>query len=178
MAEDARGLDIITPAEAKTLDGLFAERVRRTPNAVGYREYDEAEGGWRDYTWRDMEREIARWQHSLARDGVGPGDRVAVMLRNCTTWVVYDQAAMGLGAVLVPLYTQDRPDNVAYIIQNCGARILLFEKPEQWTAFAEVKDQLAALVREGRLDVDTEQAPFDAAMQQLRHRLDRAVGQD
>ena len=39
-------------------------------------------------------------------------------------------------------------------------------------------EQLAALVREGRLDVDTEQAPFDAAMQQLRHRLDRAVGQD
>ncbi|HET8819271.1 MAG TPA: DUF1631 family protein [Xanthomonadaceae bacterium] len=39
-------------------------------------------------------------------------------------------------------------------------------------------EQLAALVREGRLEVDTEQAPFDAAMQQLRHRLDQAVGQD
>ena len=35
---------------------------------------------------------------------------------------------MGLGLVVVPLYTQDRPDNVAYIIQNCGAKLLLFEQ--------------------------------------------------
>jgi long-chain acyl-CoA synthetase len=52
-----------------------------------------------------------------------------------------------LGLVLVPLYTQDRPDNVAYIIQNCGAKLLLFEKPEQWAAFADVREQLASLVR-------------------------------
>ena len=39
-------------------------------------------------------------------------------------------------------------------------------------------EQLAALAREGRLEPDTEQAPFDTAMHQLRHRLDQAVGQD
>ena len=39
-------------------------------------------------------------------------------------------------------------------------------------------EQLAALVKQGRLEPGTEQAPFDAAMQQMRHRLDRAVGQD
>ena len=69
MADNA-GLDIISVAEAGTLDGLFAERVRRTPDAVAYREYDEAEGGWRDRSWRDIERQVARWQHSLHRDGV------------------------------------------------------------------------------------------------------------
>jgi long-chain acyl-CoA synthetase len=147
MADDGRELDIIAATEAKTLDGLFAQRVRRTPNAAGYREYDEAEGRWRDYTWLQMQRQIARWQHSLERDGVGAGDRVAVMLRNCTAWVVYDQAAMGLGAVLVPLYTQDRPDNVAYIIKDAGAKVLLLDSAEQWRAFEPVRDQLAGLVR-------------------------------
>ncbi len=39
-------------------------------------------------------------------------------------------------------------------------------------------EQLAALVKQGRLEPGTEQAPFDAAMQQMRQRLDRAVGQD
>ncbi len=147
MAENGRGVDTISVTEAKTLDGLFCERVRRTPNAAGYREYDETEGRWRDHTWKDIERQVARWQHSLQRDGVGAGDRVAVMLRNCTTWVIYDQAAMGLGAVVVPLYTQDRPDNVAYIIKDSGAKVLLLDSIEQWRAFEPVRDQLAGLVR-------------------------------
>jgi long-chain acyl-CoA synthetase len=147
MAENARDVDIITAAEASTLDGLFAERVRRTPHAAGYREFDEGSGGWRDFTWAEVNRQVARWQHSLARDGVGPGDRVAVMLRNCTAWVIYDQAAMGLGAVVVPLYTQGRPDNVAYIIKDSGAKVLLLDSVEQWRAFEAVRAELAGLVR-------------------------------
>src|SRR3954454_14337150 len=130
-----------------TLDGLFSERARRTPDAVAYTEHDEEAGVWRDLTWAQMERSIARWQAALARESLVPDDRVAIMLRNSTTWVALDQAAMGLGLVVVPLYTQDRPDNVAYIIENCGAKLLLFEKPEQWAAFADVTQQLSTLVR-------------------------------
>ena len=138
MAEDPGVLDIIAVDEAKTLDGLFAERVRRTPNATAYRQYDAGEGRWRDYSWQAIQREVARWQHSLKRDGLAPEDRVAVMLRNCIAWVIYDQAAMGLGAALVPLYTQDRPDNVAYILQDSGAKILLLESLDQWRALQPV----------------------------------------
>ncbi len=130
-----------------TLDGLFSERARRMPDAVAYTEYDDEAGVWRDCTWTQMERIIARWQAALKRETLLPGDRVAIMLRNSTTWVALDQAAMGLGLVVVPLYTQDRPDNVAYIIENSGAKLLLFEKPEQWAAFADVTQQLAGLVR-------------------------------
>jgi len=147
MAESSGSLDIIAASEAKTLDGLFAERVRRTPQAVGYREYDETAARWRDITWQDVEREIARWQRALEKDGLAAGDRVAVMLRNCSAWVTFDQAAMGLGAVVVPLYTQDRPDNVAYIINDSGAKVLLLEGEEQWHAFDAVRAQLSGLVR-------------------------------
>jgi long-chain acyl-CoA synthetase len=147
MAETSQNVDIISADAARTLDGLFAERVRRTPDAVGYREYDEAVGQWRDVTWRQMNAEIARWQRSLERDGVVAGDRVAVMLRNCPAWIVYDQAAMGLGAVGVPLYTQDRPENVAYIINDSGTKVLLLESEDQWHSFDAVRDQLSGLVR-------------------------------
>ena len=139
--------DVITPDVAMTLDGLFGERARRTPDVVAYTEHDEDAGVWRDHTWAQMERLIARWQAALKREPLSPGDRIAIMLRNSSTWVALDQAAMGLGLVVVPLYTQDRPDNVAYIIENCGAKLLLFEKPEQWAAFADVKQQLSTLVR-------------------------------
>ena len=140
-------VDWVPPEAAVTLDGLFGERVRRSPGAVAYTEFEEEQGKWRDHTWAQMEAQVARWQAALAHEPMVPGDRVAIMLRNSPLWVALDQAAMGLGLVVVPLYTQDRPDNVAYIIQNCGAKLLLFERPEQWAAFADVKDQLVGLVR-------------------------------
>ncbi len=139
--------DVIAPEIAKTLDGLFQERVRRSPNALAYRNFDEASSTWKDYTWRDTEQLISRWQAALAAEGLEPGDRVAIMLRNSVHWVVFDQAAMGLGLVTVPLYTSDRPENIAYILQDAGAKVLLLEDADQWSGFAEVREQLAGLKR-------------------------------
>jgi long-chain acyl-CoA synthetase len=138
----------VIPVEAAvTLDGLFRERVKRTPDLVAYRHFNEQHGNWRDYTWAQINHQVARWQAALDKEGLKPGDRVAVMLRNCPEWVIYDQAALGLGLVVVPLYTQDRADNVAYIINDAGCKVLLFEGLEQWQALAEVKNQLGGLTR-------------------------------
>ena len=138
--------DVIAPKIAKTLDGLFQERVRRSPGAVAYKSFDEPEG-WKDYTWRDVENLVARWQVALEADGLQRGDRVAIMLRNCVNWIVFDQAAMGLDLVTVPLYTSDRPENVAYILQDSGTKMLVFESPDQWDSFADVIPQLTGLRR-------------------------------
>ena len=42
--------DIIAPQVAKTLDGLFAERVRLLPNAIAYLNYDETADIWISYS--------------------------------------------------------------------------------------------------------------------------------
>jgi long-chain acyl-CoA synthetase len=138
---------IISTAEAVTLDGLFRERVRLTPDAVAYRGFNLQHANWRDYTWAHIDHQVARWQAALERDGIKPGDRVGVMLRNSPEWVIFDQAALGLGLIVVPLYTQDRPDNVAYILNDAGCKALLFGTLEQWIAFAGVRDQLGGLIR-------------------------------
>src|SRR5919112_388422 len=107
--------DVISVEAAVTLNGLFRERVRRTPNLAAYRYFDEEAGTWRQYTWSEMDAHVARWQSALEREGLRAGDRVAIMLRNSPEWVMCDVAALGLGMVVVPLYTQDRADNVGYI---------------------------------------------------------------
>ena len=138
----------LIPVEAAvTLDGLFRERVKRTPDLVAYRAHNEQHNNWRDYTWAQIDHQVARWQAALEKEGVKAGDRVAVMLRNCPEWVTYDQAALGLGLVVVPLYTQDRPENVAYIIHDSGCKVLLIEGAEQWQALSEVKSQLGSVIR-------------------------------
>jgi long-chain acyl-CoA synthetase len=139
--------DVIPVEAAITLDGLFRERVKRTPDLAAYRYYDEAAGTWREHTWAHMSAEVGRWQAALERDGLKTGDRVAIWLRNAPEWVMCDIAALGLGLVVVPLYVQDRPDNLAYILNNAGCRMLLLEGAEQWAALTEVRDQLGGLVR-------------------------------
>ncbi len=138
---------VIPMAVAGTLDGLFRERVRRTPDLTACKAWNEQHGEWRDYSWSQMDRQIARWQAALERDGLKPGDRVAMMLRNSPEWVIYDQAALGLGLVTVPLYTQDRADNVAYILNNAGCKVLLLDGQEQWQALQDVVGDLQGVVR-------------------------------
>lgn len=137
--------NVITPQQAGTLHGLFIERVRRTPDKIAYRHF--IDGVWRDYSWREMRDEVGRWQVALAKLGLQRGDRVAIMLRNCPYWMMFDQAAMSLGLVVVPLYTVDRPDNLAYIVNDADVKVMLFENAEQWRALKTVREQLGGVIR-------------------------------
>lgn len=128
--------DLITPHEAWTLGGLFRRRVERTPDACAYLYYDRITTRWNGISWREMAQQVARWQVAMKAEGLLPGDRVAVMLHNCLEWVMFDQAALGLGLVTVPLYVDDHAENVAYILRDAGVRLLVVEGAEQWQAIA------------------------------------------
>ena len=147
--------DVIAPQQAVTLHGLFLERARRTPDRIAYRHFSSditpasghesslklrfQQNAWRNFTWREMLGEVARWQAALAGLQLQRGDRVAIMLRNCPYWMMFDQAAMSLGLVIVPLYTVDRPDNAAYIINDADVKVLLFENSEPLHAAASAR---------------------------------------
>jgi long-chain acyl-CoA synthetase len=139
--------DFIAAETAVTLAGLFRERVKRSPNKVAYRQFDQDTGQWCDSTWQEMATEVTRWQDALAQEGLQQGDRVAVLLRNCKEWVTFDQAALGCGLVVVPLYTDDRPESAAYILNHSGAKVLLLQGEEQWQGLLTVHDQLGDLAR-------------------------------
>jgi long-chain acyl-CoA synthetase len=139
--------DIVTPANAKTLAGLFRQRVDRTPDLIAYRYYDYQCHAWNDMTWREVAVEVGRWQAALARESLHAGDRVAVMLHNCCQWIMYDLAALGRGLVVVPLYVNDRADNIAYILRETAAKILLIAGQEHWQLIRPVVAELGELQR-------------------------------
>ena len=144
--------DVISPQQAVTLHGLFLERVRRSPDRAAYRYFDKATEQWASFTWSEMRDQVARWQAALIREGLAKGDRVALMLRNCPQWVMFDQAAMSLGLVTVPLYTVDRADNIAYIVNDSQAKVLLFETENQWRELSGVLGQMGCVQRFIALD--------------------------
>ncbi|MEQ1834904.1 MAG: long-chain fatty acid--CoA ligase [Candidatus Nitrotoga sp.] len=143
---------IITPEQAATLHGMFVERVKRSPDVIAYRYFDANVNSWLSMTWAQARDQTARWQAALIREGLTAGDRVGIMLRNCPQWVLFDQAALSLGLVVVPLYTEDRQDSVAYIINDAGVKVLLFESAEQWQALRSVCAQLPCIQRMISLD--------------------------
>lgn len=130
--------DLISVDEAVTLDGLFARRVHRSPDQAAYRFHDKSTSKWRALTWHAMATEVSRWQRAFAMEGLAAGDRVAVQLRNCPEWVMFDQAAMSANLVTVPLYTDDRPDNIAYILRESAVRLLLVQDAGRWRRLARV----------------------------------------
>ncbi len=128
--------DLISVDHAGTLDGLFLQRAKRTPERTAYHVFDRKLGDWVELTWQQMAELVARWRTALSTLGLKPGDRVALTLRNSPEWVAFDQACLGLGLVVVPLYTDDRPDNIAYILQDAEVKLLLVQDANRWRRLA------------------------------------------
>jgi long-chain acyl-CoA synthetase len=128
--------DIISTEIAGTLDGLLYQRIRRSPDNIAYRGYDAERKRWTQTTWREVGQATARWQAALVAEELQAGERVAVQLRNSREWVYFDQAALACALVVVPLYSDDRPENIAYILRDSAARILLLQDLAAWKRLA------------------------------------------
>lgn len=140
--------------DQSNLSDLLMERIRLTPDAPAYRQYDGQT--WRDWTWRQFAHEVSRWQAALQAEGLKTGDRVALCLHNRVEWAMFDQAALALGLVTVPLYFDDRPENMAWCVNDAGVRLLLIENASQWIALKDVvKTAERVVCLEGELPADT-----------------------
>jgi len=135
----------LTLTDQHILPDVFLARVRESPQSLAYRQFIPEHplppgtvggvaqpGRWVDYSWAEVARAVGRWQEALRREGLAFGDRVGLCARNRLEWVLFDQAALGLGLVVVPLFYNDRPDNMAYCLGDAGARVLLLEDGNLW----------------------------------------------
>ncbi|WP_455221818.1 AMP-dependent synthetase/ligase [Kaarinaea lacus] len=157
-------LDVIQLERVGTLGGLLRERARRTPDNVAYRYFSRETKTWEDITWQQTVNRVAQIQAALAGDGLQPGDRVAIMLRNCPEWVQFEQAALGLGLIVVPLYTNDRVDNIAYVLQDAGIKVLLTEGQQDLNILSAISSQIGGLVRLLTLEACNNNANYSRLM--------------
>ncbi len=152
---------VIEPAAINTLAQLLLERVRRTPTHEAYRQFDTALQSWRSTTWMEALHEVKRWRLALLSETLQTGDRVGIMLGNCREWVFMEQAALGLGLVVVPLFTNDRAENVGYILGDAGVKVLLIGGAEHLELLRPIHPQLASLARVLILQSDVHEPVLD-----------------
>ncbi len=139
--------DYISPEACSSLPDLFLARVARTPTHTAYRYFNKTSEQWQTISWREMARIVATWRNALLKENLQPGDRVAVMLPNCPEWIAFDQSALSLGLIVVPLFANDRPENIAYILDNTEAKVLICPGENYWQQLSARLSKLVSLQR-------------------------------
>jgi fatty-acyl-CoA synthase len=76
------------------------------------------------WTYREFDAVCARLAAGLGAQGLGRGDRIAVLARNSHAFAALRFAVARLGAVLVPVNFMLKADEAAYILRHAGARLL------------------------------------------------------
>ena len=78
-------------------------------------------------TWAQLRRRVAALAEALSRRGVGFGDRVMILMLNRTEFIESVLAANMLGAIAVPLNFRLTPAEIALLVEDCEARVMITE---------------------------------------------------
>ena len=114
--------------EPSTIAQAFEERAARYSDRTFLMDKNGAQ--WREHSWRQISDAAGRLRGGFAGLGLKRGDRLAILADNCPQWVTVDQAALGLGAVVVPLYTTSGTEEIRHILSDSSARIVAIRGPE------------------------------------------------
>jgi long-chain acyl-CoA synthetase len=136
---------VINNSDVSTLDEMFRERVRRSADKLAYSQYDDEDEEWIAVTWAEVALQVERWQVAFREQGLVKGDRVAICYKNSLEWVIFDQAALRLGLVVVPLYIADRAESIAFMLADSGASLALFHDQGFWNDVANCTHDLSHL---------------------------------
>src|SRR5215213_5692868 len=106
----------------QTLPAYCLESFRRhdKPDALSYK----LENVWKHLSGREVIEKIKNLALGLASLGIKPGDRVAIISENRPEWSLTDLAILSLRAVNVPIYTTQAVEQIRFILEDSGAKML------------------------------------------------------
>src|SRR6202795_477088 len=118
------------------------------------------DGRWEAISSQEFLRRVAGLSTALVELGVKPGDRVGLFSANRPEWHTADFAINGAGAVTVPVYFNESPDRMIYILKHCGAKVVFVVGAPQLQKLLAVRPNLPELeqivVADGGGDVPSE----------------------
>jgi long-subunit acyl-CoA synthetase (AMP-forming) len=106
-----------------SIPAVFQATVARCPDRVALRTIDDSER----LTWGEYATEVARVARGLAGLGVRRGDTVAMLLSNRPAFHIVDTAALHLGATCLSIYPTLPPEDIAWMMRDAGAHVLVTE---------------------------------------------------
>ena len=120
-----------------TLASLVVDAAARWPDRPAWT-FVAADGTSETLTFGDVQDRTATRAHALRERGVGPGDRVAVMLDNVVDFPVVWLALARLGAAIVPVNVRYRSVDAQHVLDDAGVRLAVTS-----TAYADLLRSLS-----------------------------------
>ncbi len=131
--------EIAPTGDLCSVPALLARNAQKFGNSAAYREKEF--GIWQSWTWAETADEVRAIALGYMALGLDRDDRVAIIGRNRPAHYWAMVAAQMCGAVPVPLYQDANAEEMAYVLQHCGARFVICGDQEQVDKVLEIQDQ-------------------------------------
>jgi long-chain acyl-CoA synthetase len=129
--------------DTSTIVHAFADRMRNSGPKPAL--LDKQAGQFRERTWRQIGDDVLALAGLLVERGVRPGDRVIHVSENRYEWIVGDLAIQFARGIHVPVHAPLTGLQIAWQIQDSGAKVVVLSGPEQAAKLAGQEAALAAV---------------------------------
>jgi long-chain acyl-CoA synthetase len=122
----------------------FLANVARNGTTTVLR-WKNSAGEWDSWTLDELAALTARLTSALKALGVGHGDKVILMIRNRAEFHALDLAVLFCGATPVSIYNSSAPEQVEYLVNDCGAKVAIVEDSGFLERFLKVRDAIPTI---------------------------------
>ena len=156
----------------QTIPRLFLELTEnfKKPDLLLFKK----DGVYRGLSTNEVRQEVERIALGLKGLGVSAGDKVILLAENGPWWAMMDFAILSLGAVTVPIYTSLVPEQIAYIINDSDAKVVVISDRNLWQKTAAVKKGLSKVER--FISFEAEPAPGVLSLDSVKAEGEKARG--
>ena len=103
------------------------------------------DGTWHDVSYGELAETVQEIGLGLIDLGIAAGERVCILANTRPEWSYVDMAASSAGAVVVPIYQTNSPEECLWVISDSGACAIVCENEEQLAKVAAIREQLPSL---------------------------------
>ena len=128
----------------QNLPKRFLANVERN-GSVEVLNWKNSAGDWESKTLVEMAEDTARLTAALKDLGVSAGDTVVMMIRNRQEFHALDMAILFCGATPVSIYNSSAPDQIQYLINDCGASVVILEDAGFLARFDAVREKILTI---------------------------------
>ena len=126
-----------------TVAGLARQAAERFGDAPSLRfKRDDA---WQEMTFAQVADAVDELALGLVDLGIAPGERVAILANTRPEWTIAAMAISAAGAVIVPIYPTNSPEECLWVVGNSGARAVVAEDAAQLAKIEQVRGELPEL---------------------------------
>lgn len=132
-----------TVEEYDNVVGVVFDHERDDPHhVIAQRQVD---GAWTDVTCAEVAAQVRATALGLIAQGVGAGDRVAILSATRYEWPIIDFAILSVGAVTVPIYETSSAEQIRFVLSDSGAVAAFAETDAHAGTIAQLRDELPEL---------------------------------